>query len=271
MSYLSAKKIYPGNFTEALNGWYKNIDTTDSGSNDKSVGGPTSVLAVPGYRYFQQRGYAQITGKVGGKVSSADVIVPSPYRNDDTRTDITGMVISGSSTLPSYVYRAAVSVASGWDGRVASGIYAATGDAISFGRSNGGSPVAASGLAENCAQANIVSTVDGTGDGGSGAIFFAAVVEGFSGNPFVTASGTAAGGALHPGTPYKSITAATTYKVFSKAGANATSAGNGFYLSDADVDANKKGYIVCEVCYIQPDEAPQYNDIEQYIIGRTVS
>ena len=28
MSYLSAKKIYPGNFTEALNGWYKNIDTT---------------------------------------------------------------------------------------------------------------------------------------------------------------------------------------------------------------------------------------------------
>jgi hypothetical protein len=49
MSYLSAKKIYPGNFTEALNGWYKNIDTNDSGSNDKSVGGPTSVLAVPGY------------------------------------------------------------------------------------------------------------------------------------------------------------------------------------------------------------------------------
>ena len=33
MSYLSAKKIYPGNFTEALNGWYKNVDTNDSGSN----------------------------------------------------------------------------------------------------------------------------------------------------------------------------------------------------------------------------------------------
>ena len=61
MSYLSAKKIYPGNFTEALNGWYKNVDTTDSGSNDKSVGGPTSVLAVPGYRYFQQRGYAPVS------------------------------------------------------------------------------------------------------------------------------------------------------------------------------------------------------------------
>ena len=225
----------------------------------------------PGYRYFQQRGYAQITGKVGAKVSSADVIVPSPYRNDDTRTDITGMVVSGNATLPAYVYRAAVSVASGWDGRVASGVYAATGDAISFGRSNGGAPVAASGLGESVAQANITSTVDGTGDGGSGAIFFAAGSAGYSGNPFITASGTAAGGSDNPATPYKSITAATTYKVFSKAGANATSAGNGFYLSDADVDAGKKGYIVCEVCYIQPDEAPDYNDIEQYIIGRTVS
>ena len=271
MSYLSAKKIYPGNFTEALNGWYKNIDTNDDSTNDKSVAGPTSVLAVPGYRYFQQRGYVEITGKVGAKVASADVIVPSPYRQDDTRTDITGMVVSGSATLPSYVYRAAVSVASGWDGRVASGIYAATGDAISFGRSNGGAPVAASGLAESVAQANITSTTDGTGDGGSGAIFFAAGSEGYSGNPFVTASGTGAGGALNPATPYKSITAATTYKVFSKAGADATSAGNGFYLSDADANSGKKGYIVCEVCYIQPDEAPQYNDIEQYIIGRTVS
>ena len=46
MSYLSAKKIYPGNFTEALNGWYKNIDTNDDSTNDKSIGGPTSVLAV---------------------------------------------------------------------------------------------------------------------------------------------------------------------------------------------------------------------------------
>ena len=271
MSYLSAKKIYPGNFTEALNGWYKNIDTNDDSTNDKSIGGPTSVLAVPGYRYFQQRGYAEVTGKVAGKVSSIDVIVPSPYRNDSTRTDITGMVVSGNATLPSYVYRTAVSVASGWDGRVASGVYAATGDAISFGRSNGGAPVAASGLGESVAQANITSTVDGTGDGGSGAIFFAAGSAGYSGNPFITASGTAAGGSDNPATPYKSITAATTYKVFSKAGANATSAGNGFYLSDADVDAGKKGYIVCEVCYIQPDEAPDYNDIEQYIIGRTVS
>jgi hypothetical protein len=94
------------------------------------------------------------------------------------------------------------------------------------------------------------------------------LVEGYSSNPFVIASGAAG---VTAGNVYKSITAATTYKVFSKTGANATAVANGLYLSDADVDAGKKGYIVCEVCYIQPDEAPNYNDIEQYIIGRTVS
>jgi hypothetical protein len=53
MSYLSAKKIYPGNWAEPLNSWYKNIDNTQDGTNESSKGGPTSVLAIPGYRYFQ--------------------------------------------------------------------------------------------------------------------------------------------------------------------------------------------------------------------------
>ena len=60
MTYLSAKKIYPGNWAEPLNSWYKNIDNTQDGNNESSAGGPTSVLAIPGYRYFQQRGYVEI-------------------------------------------------------------------------------------------------------------------------------------------------------------------------------------------------------------------
>ena len=55
MSYLSAKKIYPGNWAEPLNSWYKNIDEYGTGTLDGSKGGPTSVLAIPGYRYFQAR------------------------------------------------------------------------------------------------------------------------------------------------------------------------------------------------------------------------
>lgn len=276
MAYLSSKKIYPGNWAEPLNGWYKNIDTNDDDTNDASKGGPTAVLAVPGWKYFQQRGYVEVTGKAASAFTSASVIVPSPYRNDDTRTDITGMVISGSATLPAYIYRSTVSVASGWgDGRVASGVYTDTGNLISFGRDNGGNPVAASGLGEGPAQANLSSTVDGPAAGGAAnSVYYAGGVAGYSYNPLVTASGVNAGGSDNPNTPYKSVTAATTFKVYVKATANATSASSaadGLYISDADVDAGRKGYIVVESCYLQPDTAPGYEDIEQYLTNRTVS
>jgi hypothetical protein len=267
MTYLSAKKIYPGNWAEPLNGWYKNIDTDDSGSVDGSKGGPTSVLAVPGYRYFQQRGYVPVTATSGsGPVAAADVIVPSPYRQDDTRPDITGMVISGSSTLPAYVYRATISVASGWgDGRVASGVYAATGNVISFGRSNSGSPTAASGIGEAVIQANLTSTVSGSQ---AGEIFFAAGSAAYSANPFLIASGAAG---VTAGNVYYSATASTTLKVFAKETANSTATSGGFYISSGDSTGGRTGYLVVEACYIQPDEAPGYEDIDGYLLGRTVS
>ncbi len=267
MTYLSAKKIFPGNWAEPLNGWYKNIDNSQDGTNDGSKGGPTSVLAIPGYRYFQQRGYVPVTATSGaGAVSAADVIVPSPYRQDDTRPDITGMVISGSSTLPAYVYRSTISVASGWgDGRVASGVYAATGNVISFGRSNGGSPTAASGAGEAVIQANITSTVSGTQ---AGEIFFAGGTAGYSANPFLTATGAAG---VSGAVVNYAATAATTLKVFAKETANSTTTSGGFYISSGDASAGRTGYLVVEVCYIQPDEAPGYEDIDGYLTGRTVS
>ena len=267
MTYLSAKKIYPGNWAEPLNGWYKNIDTNDNGTNDASKGGPTSVLAIPGYRYFQQRGYVPVTATSGaGAVAAADVIVPSPYRQDDTRPDITGMVISGSSTLPAYVYRATISVASGWgDGRVASGVYAATGNVISFGRSNSGSPTAASGIGEAVIQANLTSTVSGSQ---AGEIFFAAGSAAYSANPFLIASGAAG---VTAGNVYYSATASTTLKVFAKETANSTATSGGFYISSGDSSGGRTGYLVVEACYIQPDEAPGYEDIDGYLLGRTVS
>ena len=269
MTYLSAKKIFPGNWAEPLNGWYKNIDSVVEGGSalDSSLGGPTSVLALPGYRYFQQRGYVAVTTTSGaGSVNSAAVIVPSPYRQDDTRPDITGMVISGSSTLPAYVYRTAISVASGWgDGRVASGVYAATGNVISFGRSNGGAPVAASGVGEGVIQANLTSTVSGTQ---VGEIYFAGASAGYGTNPIITNSG-----ALGPtaGNAYYTVTAATTMRVFAKETANSTTTSGGFYISSGDSAAGRVGYLVVETCYLQPDIAPGYEDIEAYLLGRTVS
>lgn len=266
MTYLSAKKIYPGNWAEPLNGWYKNIDTNDNGSNDSSKGGPTSVLAVPGYRYFQQRGYVPVTNTSGaGAAATGNVIVPSPYRNDDTRPDITGMVISGSATLPAYVYRATVSVASGWgDGRVASGIYAATGNVLTFCRDSSG-PVSASGDGEGVAQANLTSTTSG---GQAGEIFFAGGSAAYSTNPFLTATGAAGVGATNV---YKNITGSTTLKVFARGTTTGTSTSGGWYISNDDANAGRTGYFVVEVCYVQPDEAAGYEDIDGYLLGRTVS
>jgi hypothetical protein len=263
MTYLSAKKIYPGNWAEPLNGWYKNIDTNDDGSNNASKGGPTSVLAVPGYRYFQQRGYVPVTATSGaGAVASGSVIVPSPYRNDDTRTDITGMVISGNATVPAYVYRATISVASGWgDGRVASGIYAATGNVVTFGPG-----LTSTGTAgEAVAQANLTSTTAGAQ---GGEIFFAGGSAAYSANALLTATGAAGVGVDKV---YKVVTAATTYTVQARGSQTATSTSGGWYISNDDSNAGRTGYFVVEVCYIQPDEAPGYEDIDGYLLGRTVS
>lgn len=260
MSYLSAKKIYPGNQTSALNGWYKNIDTTDDGSNDSSLGGPTAVLATPGYRYFQQRGYVEVGSGSTAVSGLGNVIVPSPYRNDDTRPDITGMVISGSATQPAYIYRATISVASGWgDDRVASGLYLTAGQVISFGRNNSGAPTAASGVGESLAQANMSQSSAG---------FWAAGNSALSTVPVLTATGAA--GVTNTNV-YREITSAETYSVFSKANANATATGAAISISSADADAGLKGYLVVEACYFQADSAPGYEDIESYIPARTVS
>jgi hypothetical protein len=272
MTYLSAKKIYPGNWAEPLNGWYKNIDTTGGTTNNASKAGPTSVLAVPGYRYFQQRGYVPITWASGSATASGQymsVIVPSPYRNDDTRTDITGMVISGNSTQAAYVYRTAISVASGWDGRAASGVYAATGNVISFGRNTGtavaATGTAASGVGENIIQANLTSTVSGDA---ATKIYFSGGSQGFGTDPFITVTG--ATGVTNTNVYYKA-TASTLLGVFAKGAANDTTVSGGVYISDADVAAGRVGYLVVEVCYIRPDDAPGYEDIDGYLTGRTVT
>jgi len=256
MAYLSAKKIYPGDMTEPLNGWYKNIDTNDSGSNDASKGGPTSVLANPGWQFYQLRGYVPVTTATGdGYTTVADVIIPSPYKNDDTRTNITGMTLTADSARPAYVYRAAISVASGWgDGRVAEDGLTTSGatQVIGFGPGTASAPVSFSGVVQG---ANLTATSNN----------IAAGAAGLGANPFQTAT------TLTAPMLYKEYTTDTTFRVYSKAATNSTSTNGGWAISDADKDAGRTGYNLCEVCFIRPDVAVEYDDMEQYLPYRTVS
>lgn len=250
MAYLSAKKIYPADMAEPLNGWYQNIDTTGGSTNNASKGGPTSVLATPGYRYFQQRGYVPVTTSTGdGYTTTANVIIPSPYKNDDTRTNITGMTISNvSSGLPAYVYRATISVASGWgDGRIASEIITSGAtDVIGFGPGTASTPTPASGVANG---ANLIAASNSIAAGSAG----------YSISP------------LKNGVNYVETTSNTTYRVYSKPETKASVTQGGWAISDADKAAGNTGYILVELCYIQADNAMDYDDIEQYIPYKVAS
>ena len=57
---------------------------------------------------------------------------------------------------------------------------------------------------------------------------------------------------------------------YAKATTNGTALNGGWAIKDADATAGRFGYIITELCYIQPDFAADYNDIEAYLPNRTV-
>jgi len=64
---------------------------------------------------------------------------------------------------------------------------------------------------------------------------------------------------------YKEYTADQSFRVYSKAATNSTATNGGWAISDADKAAGRYGYILVEVCFIQPDVPVDYNDLEQYL------
>jgi hypothetical protein len=123
--------------------------------------------------------------------------------------------------------------------------------------------VSASGDGEAVAQANLTSTTSGSQPA---EVFFTAGVAAYSANPLLVATGT-----VGPSTIYEQITSSTTLKVFARGTTTGTATSGGWYISSADASAGRAGYFVVEVCYIQPDEAAGYEDIDGYLLGRTVS
>jgi hypothetical protein len=102
----------------------------------------------------------------------------------------------------------------------------------------------------------------------AGEIYFSGGSAAYGSNPFILSSGVL--GPL-PGNAYYSLTSATTFKVFARETINSTTTSGSFYISAADSTAHRTGYLVVEVCYIQPDVAPGYEDIDMYLTGRVVS
>ena len=204
------------------------------------------------------------------------MVVPSPYKNDPTRPNITGMTVSGqalpgtdyvqSNNGPAYVYRAAISVPSGWDDTVASGIFNTDDSSIlTFGIANGGTastlgqptdPTAAP--AENndtpASQANIAFTDEGSVG------FIPVGTEGLSRAPFLVETGTVTINNL-----YKQVTGVATFQVFSRDATTDTAANGGLFISSGDFAAGKTGYIFVELDFIQQDNAPEYSDINGYL------
>lgn len=268
MTYKKAKRIFPGNWSMPLNGWYQNVDLNgDPTTTEGSKGGPTSVLAVPGWRYFQTFGYAVVSDVVADAATAAksfNVIVPSPYKNDDTRTDMTSLTIAASSDEPAYIYRVSLGVGKDWlsDGeqagsRKTAAIHIPSGERLSFGIDNAGSPT--SNATRQAAYAEIAV--------GSGVALATPIAEGTGTLGNVPLIYETPSGVVNTAQSFHRVTTDTTFKVYVKAAATGTSVSSngGATITAADKAAGRRGYILCEVCYIRPDSPVCFNDLDPYI------
>jgi hypothetical protein len=85
--------------------------------------------------------------------------------------------------------------------------------------------------------------------------------------PF-TASVTTAGivAADFANSMFYRVTADTTFRVFNVNGVTSTTVdGDGVFISQADKDAGRAGYILCRVNYLRPAAAVSWNNIQGFI------
>jgi hypothetical protein len=268
MTYKKAKKIFPGNWSIPLNGWYQNVDLNGSpSSTEGSKGGPTSVLAVPGWRYFQTFGYAIVSDVVADAASAAksfEIIVPSPYKNDDTRQDLNGLNVAASSDEPAYIYRVSLSIGDDWLGdgeqagsRKTATVHIPSGERLSLGIDNSGSPTSNAG--RQAAYAEIAV--------GSGVALATPIAEGTGANGSIPLIYETPSGIVNTAQSFVRVTADTKFKVYVKAAATGTSVSSngGATITAEDKAAGRRGYILCEVCYMRPDTPVAFTDLDPYI------
>jgi hypothetical protein len=234
------------------------------------------VYAWPGVEAFEMIGYAKVSNLAADKASfkSFSITVPSPDRRPDDRVrdDRTSLVVRASSLRPAYVYGASIAIAQdipsgGLPGFPASPVTADIGgtstELLFVGPDSSGSPLGipspqANGLANASSYLTAASslfTQGSTANSGGG-------TDGYL--PFVNAvtTGGITAANLANSMMYR-VTADTTFKIYSVNGVTSTTVdGDGVFISQADSDAGKAGYILVRVNYLRPALGVSWNDIQ---------
>ena len=232
------------------------------------------VQGWPGIELFEQVGYVKVTNLSATQSSnkSFSITVPSPDRrvSDRVRDDRTSLVVKASSDRPAYVYGASIAIAQdvpsgGLPSFPASPITAdlggTTGEILLLGPDNSGNPlgVPSSQLNGLAAASSSISA--------SGSLFAQGTSDTTTGDfpAWTSVTSTIAAGDAANSMMYK-VTADTTFKVYNlNAIANTTITGDGVFISQADSDAGRAGYIVCRVNYLRPAAAVSWSDVSSFV------
>jgi hypothetical protein len=233
------------------------------------------VYAWPGVEAYEMIGYVKISNLAADKASykSFDITVPSPDRRPDDRVrdNRTSLVVPATSARPAYIYGASIAIAQdipagGLAGFPASPVTADIGgtstEGLLLGPNNGGAPFGVPATQANglsCASSIVTATSSLFAQGLNSATN--------GGLPFTT--GVTTGGILaadFANSMFYRVTADTTFKVFNVNGITSTTVdGDGVFISQADSDAGKAGYILCRVNYLRPAAAVNWNNIQGLI------
>lgn len=233
------------------------------------------VYGWPGVEAFELIGYVKIDNLAADKASykSFDIVVPSPDRRPDDRVrdNRTSLVVNASSTRPAYIYGASIAVAQdipagGLAGFPAAPITADIGgtstENLLLGPNNGGAPFGvpspqANGLAAASSLVTATSSLFAQGLSDT-------TIADLPFTSGVTTAGIVA--ADFANAMFYRVTGDTTFKVFNVNAVTSTTVdGDGVFISQADKDAGKAGYIICRVNYLRPAAAVAWEDINEYI------
>jgi hypothetical protein len=242
------------------------------------------VYGWPGIAAYELIAYVPVSNASGAAANfkSLDLIIPSPDRRTDDRVrdNITSLVVPGSSAAPSYVYGASISIArdlpAGTVADPAPGFPAApitadlrttnASDILILGPTSSGAPVgipATQVNGVNIASAWLTASTNVIAQG-SGATSGGGTTGGFL--PFVNAIPGAIANTDFANAMMYRVTTATTFRVSTVTALTSTSAtGGGVFISDADIAAGKKAYILARINYLQADVAVAWNDIQGFI------